>query len=263
MKAVLVWWLLAMPAGAETLRLALSTSVENSGLAGVLIASYEAATGDEVRAIIAGSGRGLALGAAGDVDAVISHAPELESAAVASGSFSHRAAFMFNDFVLIGPEDDPAGISGAASAAEAFARLRAAQARFLSRGDESGTHEAEKRLWLASGAVPRSASGRWYLETGTGMGATLNTAVALGGYTISDRATWASFANKRGHRIVFEGDPALFNQYAFLPVSGEKHPFVASAAAARFEAWLLGDGQSVIEAFEIAGVRLFTPNARD
>ncbi|MEL7300511.1 MAG: substrate-binding domain-containing protein [Pseudomonadota bacterium] len=242
---------------ADTLRLAVTTSFENSGLAAVLIPAYEAATGDTVDLVVAGTGRALRLGAAGDVDAALTHAPEAEAAAVASGAYRYRREVMFNDFVILGVANDPAGAARAATAAEALGRIAEGEARFVSRGDESGTHKAELALWAETGVDVAVASGRWYLETGTGMGATLNIAVALGAYTLSDRASWLTFGNKRDMGIVFEGDPALFNQYALLPATRTGQP----EAVARFEAWLTGPGQAVIASYRLGGEALFTPNA--
>ncbi|MEM1374757.1 MAG: substrate-binding domain-containing protein [Pseudomonadota bacterium] len=249
-----VWCLLAIPVSAEEIRLAVTTSFENSGLAAVLLPAYEADTGDAVRVIVVGTGRALSLGAAGDIDAALTHAPEAEAAAVAQGHFTHRREIMFNDFVLIGPADDPADIATARDAAAALARIAAAEARFASRADESGTHKAEQRLWASAGREPTTASGRWYREMGSGMGATLNAAVAMDAYVLSDRASWLTFGNQRSHRILFEGDPALFNQYAFLPVK-------AAPATQRLEAWLSGKGQQVIADYTLEGETLFTPNA--
>lgn len=243
----------------DVLRLAVTTSFDNSGLSEVLIPAYEATTGDDVQLIVVGTGRALGLGAAGDVDAVLTHAPEAEAAAVAEGHFLRRTEVMYNDFVLIGPANDPAAISAAATAQDALSRIAASGDIFVSRGDESGTHKAEQRLWAED---PRAASGRWYRETGSGMGATLNTAVAMGAYALSDRASWLTFGNQREHTILFAGDPALFNQYAFLIVPPERHPQVASAAAERFEAWLTGAGQAIIGSYTLAGQALFVPNAR-
>ncbi|MEM1233328.1 MAG: substrate-binding domain-containing protein [Pseudomonadota bacterium] len=255
MRAFLLWCLLALPASAEEIRLAVTTSFENSGLAAVLIPAYEAASGDAVRVVVVGTGRALSLGAAGDVDAVLTHAPEAEEAAVAAGHFTHRREIMSNDFVLIGPRNDPAAIGIAPTAAAALAFIAQAEARFASRADESGTHKAELRLWGAAGIDPDAASGRWYREMGTGMGATLNAAVAMDAYVLSDRASWLTFGNQRSHRILFAGDPALFNQYAFLPVKD-------APATQRLEAWLTGRGQQVIADYTLEGVTLFTPNAK-
>ncbi|MEM1236495.1 MAG: substrate-binding domain-containing protein [Pseudomonadota bacterium] len=257
----LVLWVTGLTAAADTLRLAVTTSFENSGLAGVLIPAFEAASGDDVQVIVVGTGRALKLGEAGDVDAVLTHAPEAEGAAVAAGHYTKRREVMYNDFVLLGPSDDPAAIAGAAGAAEALTRIAEERALFASRGDESGTHKAELKLWEAAGIDPREASGRWYRETGSGMGATLNTGVALGAYILSDRASWLTFGNQRDHTILFEGDPALFNQYAFLPVSPDRHPQTATEAVQRLEDWLTGPAQAIIAEYRLMDQPLFIPNA--
>ncbi|MEL6913712.1 MAG: substrate-binding domain-containing protein [Pseudomonadota bacterium] len=257
LRATLLALLATSAAQAETLRLAVTTSFDNSGLAAVLIPAYEAASGDRVDLVVAGTGRALGLGAAGDVDAVLTHAPDAEAAAVEAGHYTHRREIMFNDFVLIGRDTDPADVASAERAQEALARIARRGARFVSRGDESGTHKAERALWAATGIDVSAASGTWYLETGTGMGATLNIAVALGAYTLSDRASWLTFGNKRDMGIAFEGDPALFNQYAFLPATRTARP----AAVARLETWLTGPGQAVIAGYRLGGEALFTPNA--
>lgn len=255
MRSILLWLCLAIPAGADELRLAVTTSFENSGLAAVLIPAYEEASGDVVRVIVTGTGRALSLGAARDVDAVLTHAPAAEARAIEAGDFLRRREFMYNDFVLLGPQNDPANVTSTASAADALARIAAIQARFASRGDDSGTHKAELALWDASGEDPSAASGRWYREIGNGMGATLNAAVAMDAYVLSDRASWLTFGNTRDHQILFEGDPALFNQYAFLPVED-------TPATLRLEAWLTGPGQDVIATYTLAGQQLFIPNAQ-
>lgn len=254
MRSLLLWLCLALPATADELRLAVTTSFENSGLADVLIPAYEAASGDEVRVIVVGTGRALSLGAAGDVDAVLTHAPKAEAQAVADGHFLRRTEIMYNDFVLLGPAVDPAVIASAGTAAEALARIADTQSVFTSRGDDSGTHKAELALWATAERDPSEASGRWYREIGNGMGATLNAAVAMDAYVMSDRASWLTFGNRGTHAILFEGDPALFNQYAFLPAE-------ATSAAERLENWLTGPGQEVIASFSLEGQQLFVPNA--
>ncbi|MCH2075261.1 MAG: substrate-binding domain-containing protein [Rhodobacteraceae bacterium] len=255
MRSLLLWLCLALPASADEFRLAVTTSFENSGLAGELIPAYEAASGDEVRLIVVGTGRALSLGAAGDVDAVLTHAPAAEDKAVEDGDFLRRTEVMYNDFVLLGPADDPAMARSAATAADALARIADAAALFTSRGDDSGTHKAELALWATADRDPGAASGRWYREIGNGMGATLNAAVAMDAYVLSDRASWLTFGNRRDHAILFEGDSALFNQYSFLPT--EETP-----ATQRFEAWLTGPGQEVIGAYALEGQKLFIPNAQ-
>jgi tungstate transport system substrate-binding protein len=252
---------LALPglAAAETVRLAVTTSFDNSGLADILLPEIAADTGIEVEMLVVGTGQALRLGEAGDVDAVLVHARAAEEAFVAAGHGTHRREIMYNDFVLVGPADDPAGLGEAGSAADALARVAEARAPFVSRGDDSGTHKAEMALWDAAGVAPEPP---WYRATGSGMGAALNTAVGMGAYILSDRASWLNFGNAEGMAIAFEGDPMLFNQYAFLPVDPEPHPHVAHDAVMRLEAWLTGArGQALIDGYCVAGERLFTGNA--
>ena len=263
--ALLLAGLLAVPAQAERLRMAVTTSFYNSGLSAVLLPEIKADLGLEVELIVVGTGQALRLGEAGDVDAVLVHARAAEDAFVAAGYGTHRREIMFNDFVIIGPVDDPAGVRGADSAANAFARIARAGARFVSRGDESGTHKREKALWQAAqaeGAV--TPDGPWYMVAGSGMGATLNTAAGMGAYTLSDRASWLNFGNKAGLALLFSGDPALFNQYAYIPVNPARWPHVKAEAAARLEAWLTSDrARDLINGYRLNGEQLFTFNAQE
>lgn len=246
---------------AETLRLAVTTSFENSGLAEVLLPEIARDLGLEVQLLAVGTGQALRLGAAGDVDAVLVHARSAEEAFVAAGHATHRREIMYNDFVVIGPADDPAGVSGAGSAAEALAAIRAAGAPFVSRGDESGTHEKERALWRAAGLDPESF-GPWYRSVGAGMGRALVTAAAMDAYILADRASWLNFGAKRGLKLLYAGDPALFNQYAYLPVDPAKHPGVKAEAAAALERWLTGPrAKALIDGYRVKGERLFTFNA--
>ena len=244
---------------AEPLRMAVTTSFENSGLAGVLLPAVAEDTGLEVQLLVVGTGQAIRLGEAGDVDAVLVHSREAEEAFVASGHATHRREIMYNDFVVVGPADDPAGVVGATDVATALGRIAAAGAPFVSRGDDSGTHKAERALWAASGIEPDPA---WYKEVGAGMGAALNTAAGLRAYILADRASWANFGNGDGMALVFAGDPALFNQYSYLPVNPARHPHVNADGAARLETWLVSDrAQALIDGYEIGGSRLFTFNA--
>ncbi len=246
-------------ARAEILRLACTTSFENSGLAEVLLPAIARDTGIDVQLVVVGTGQALALGAAGDVDAVLVHARAAEEAFVAAGHATHRREIMHNDFVIAGPEGDPAGAGGAADAAGALARIAGAEAPFVSRGDDSGTHKAELALWDAAGIAP---DGGWYRPVGAGMGAALNTAAGMGAYVLSDRASWLAFGNREGMAIAFEGDPALFNQYAYLPVDAARHPSVNADAAARLEAWLTSAAaQALIDGHRVMSERVFTFNA--
>lgn len=250
----LAFWLVADAASAETMRMAVTTSFDSSGLADVLLPEIEADTGVAVQLVVVGTGQALRLGAAGDVDAVLVHARAAEEAFVAEGHAPHRREIMHNDFVVVGPEGDPADVAGAETAAGALAAVAEAEAPFVSRGDDSGTHKAELALWEAAGLDP-SSFGPWYRETGSGMGAALNTAAGMGAYVLSDRGSWLA-GEREGLEVAFEGDPALFNQYAYLPVTG------AGPAAAAVEDWLTSErAAGLIDGFQVNGQRLFTFNA--
>ncbi len=258
MRLIAVLWLLlsAPLAHAETLKLAVTTSFENSGLADVLLPAIAADTGITVQLLVVGTGQALRLGAAGDVDAVLVHARAAEEDFVAAGHGTHRREIMYNDFVLIGPANDPAGIRDATSARDALARIGQAKALFVSRGDDSGTHKAEQALW------PDPPAGDWYLETGSGMGAALNTAAGLPAYVLADRASWLNFGNPGDLALLYAGDPMLFNQYSLLPVNPEQHPHVAVGAVAKLEAWLTSPrAADLINSYQINGAQLFTFNA--
>ena len=246
---------------AETLRMAVTTSFHNSGLSDVLLPAIRDDTGLEVQLLVVGTGQALRLGRAGDVDAILVHSKAAEEDFVAQGFAPHRRQIMYNDFVIIGPATDPLALATLSTAAEAFGAIAAAEPAFVSRGDDSGTHKKERSLWSEAGLDPDSF-GPWYREVGAGMGASLNTASALGALTLSDRASWLKFQNKRDLGIVFEGDAALFNQYSFLPVSAARHPHVKAKAAETLEAWLTGPrAQSLINGYRLDGQTLFTFNA--
>ncbi len=241
--------LVSLGARAESLRVATTTSFVASGLAEVLIPEIARALGLEVQLVIVGSGQALRLGAAGDVDAVLSH--DQKAALLAEGHFSRRVPVMRQDFVLLGPAHDPAGVRSAASAVEALARIARARAPFVSRGDDSGTHKAEQALWRAAGVEPR---GPWYRPIGAGMGAALNTAAAMGAYVLSDRASWLAFRNRQGLTLVFEDpqDPMLQTLYAFLVVNPDKGPHLRTSAAERLADWLTGpEARALISEFTI------------
>lgn len=253
----LILSLVTLPAFADTMRMAVTTSFHNSGLADVILPMIKADTGIDVQLLVVGTGQALKLGQAGDVDAVLVHAKSAELAFVAAGYGPYRREIMYNDFVVIGPTSDPAQLLQASDAKDAFARIASSKSSFVSRGDNSGTHTAEQSLW------PAPPSGAWYKQAGSGMGATLNTAMGLGAYVFADRASWLNFGNKPTDMgIVFENDPALFNQYAFLPVSAQLHPHVRSDLAVAVEDWLTGlAGQAAIASYTLAGTQLFFPNA--
>ncbi len=250
---------LATAAGAEELKMAVTTSFANSGLAEVLLPEIQKDTGIEVQLLVVGTGQALKLGEAGDVDAVLVHAKAAEEAFVEAGNATHRREIMYNDFVVVGPAGDPAGAKAAASASEAFALIEEAQAPFVSRGDDSGTHKAELKIWASAGIEP---AGDWYKAVGQGMGAALNTAAGMDAYIFADRASWLNFDNKAGLDLLFQGDPALFNQYAYLPVNPEKHAHVKADAAKALEDWLVSDkAKGLIEGYQIGGQQLFHFNA--
>lgn len=238
-----------------------TTSTQNSGLFDYLLPKFEEKTGIEVRVVAVGTGQAIRLARNGDADVLFVHHKPSEEAFVADGFGVKRFDVMYNDFVLVGPADDPAGVSKAEDVEGAMQTIAEAEAAFASRGDDSGTHKREQSLWKAAGVDPKGA-GEWYRETGSGMGATLNTAVGMGAYTMSDRATWLAFQNKDDYRIVFEGDPAMFNQYGIIAVSQEKFPHVKADLAQTFVDWVISpEGQKLIASYKRDGEQLFFPNA--
>lgn len=253
--------LAVLPAAAqEFITVASTTSTENSGLFGHILPMFQHDTGIAVRVVAQGTGQALETGRRGDADVVFVHARAQEDAFVAEGYGVARVDVMFNDFVLVGPADDPAGLHAADTAAAAMARIARAGAVFASRGDDSGTHTAERTLWAAAGIDP---AGAWYLSTGSGMGATLNIAAERGAYALADRGTWLSFANRRGLEIVFEGDPMLFNPYGIILVNPDRHPHVKAAQGQAFIDWITSAaGQAAIAGFTIGGETLFFPSAQ-
>ncbi|MDA5095362.1 substrate-binding domain-containing protein [Aliiroseovarius sp. KMU-50] len=251
---------MAGAASAEQMKMAVTTSFHNSGLAEVLLPEIQKDLDLEVQLLVVGTGQALKLGRAGDVDAILVHSRSSEEAFVAEGFAPHRREIMYNDFVLIGPEADPAGIAQAERATDALRQISDANAPFVSRGDDSGTHKKEMSLWMAAEVAP---SGDWYREVGAGMGASLNTAAGMGAYILSDRASWLNFANKADEVLLFAGDPVLFNQYAYLPVNQDKHPHVQAALAAKLEEWLTSDrAKELINGYRLADQQLFTFNAK-
>ena len=248
---------------ADKLLLQSTTSTLNSGLYDAVLPEFYEETGIIVHVVAVGTGKALANGRSCNGDALLIHSTEDEIAFVADGYGLYRKDVMYNDFVIIGPNDDPAGLSSASSAIEALQNIKSRQAPFASRADDSGTHKTELRLWKTASYDPRPDSGTWYLETGTGMGATLNLAVEKQAYALSDRATWLTFANKQNHRILFEGDKMLFNQYGIVPIARTACPKAREDLAEIFANWLISEtGQSAIGAYQKAGSQLFMPNAR-
>ncbi len=261
-------WLLALcatalPLQAESLRWAVTTTLRNSGLAAVLLPAAEADLGFEIDMLVVGTGQAAGLARAGDVDAIMVHARPLEEALVAEGVATHRREIMYNDFVLVGPRADPAGVAGAASAAGALRAIAAARAPFVSRGDDSGTHERELALWQTAGVDEDARVVAWYKAVGAGMGTALNIAAGLEAYVLSDRASWLAFANKGELAILYSGDPVLFNQYSYLPVNSALHPHVRSDMATQLENWLTSArAKALIDGYKLNGEALFTYNAQ-
>jgi len=215
-----------------------------------------------VRVVAVGTGQAIRNAANGDGDVLFVHDKAAEENFVAEGHGVARADVMYNDFVIVGPAGDPAGVAGMTDVVTALGKFAEAQAPFASRGDDSGTHKAELRLWQAAGIDIQAASGTWYRETGSGMGATLNTGTAMGAYILTDRATWIAFGNKRDYRIAVEGDERLFNQYGIILVNPERHNHVRAEAGQTFIDWVLSDeGQAAIADFRVDGQQLFFPNA--
>ena len=254
------------PAGAEERFIILqsTTSTQNSGLFDRILPAFTEKTGIEVRVVAVGTGQALKNARNGDGDVLLVHAKPAEEAFVAEGYGVKRLDVMYNDFVIVGPPADPAGITGLQDAGAALKRVAEAGAPFASRGDDSGTHKKELALWQAAGIDPVADSGTWYRETGSGMGATLNTAVGMGAYAMTDRATWIAFKNKGDFAVQVEGDAQLFNQYGVILVNPEKHARVKAAEGQAFIDWLTGsEGQAAIAAYALDGQQLFFPNAKD
>ncbi|WP_138933881.1 substrate-binding domain-containing protein [Roseovarius arcticus] len=252
----------AAAAQAEEMKMAVTTSFHNSGLAEVLLPEIKQDTGIDVQLLVVGTGQAIKLGETGDVDAILVHAKAAEEAFVAAGHGTHRREIMYNDFVIIGPDADPAGVREADSAAAALTAIEQAGAPFVSRGDDSGTHKKELSLWNAAGIDP-GAGAEWYKAAGAGMGAALNTASGMGAYIMSDRASWLNFGNKGDLALLFAGDPILFNQYAYLPVNPDKGDYIKSDLAAELEGWLTSArAKALIDGYRVAGEQLFTFNAQ-
>ncbi|GGC69483.1 substrate-binding domain-containing protein [Marinobacter halophilus] len=249
---------------ADTIIVQSTTSTQNSGLYDYLLPILKKDTGVQVNIVAVGTGQAINNAMRCDGDMLLVHARSVEETFVAEGYGEYRRNLMYNDFVIIGPEADPANVAGSRDVNEVLLRIVQAGAKFASRGDDSGTHKKERSLWQAAAIDPDTGSGQWYLETGSGMGATLNTGVSLGAYVMTDRATWIAFANKQDSTILFEGKPALFNQYGVIPVNADKCPNVNREAAETFTQWLLSEtGQAAIGSYQVEGKQLFFPNAND
>jgi tungstate transport system substrate-binding protein len=253
---------LASCAPARSITVVSTTSTENSGLFGFILPRFTASTGIDVKVVAVGTGQALDIGRRGDADVVFVHDPPSEEKFVAQGFAARRYDVMYNDFVLIGPKDDPAHIAKEKSVLEALRRIAAARMPFISRGDRSGTHAAELRYWTEAGIDITAAKGGWYREIGQGMGAALNMAVAADAYLISDRGTWLSFRQRGPLAILVEGDRRMFNQYGVMLVNPAKYPKVNAADGQAFIDWLISEqGQQAIADYKIDGQQLFFPNA--
>ncbi len=262
MLSMLVGAWLPSLAAAESITVASTTSTENSGLFEYLLPKFEADTGIEVRVVALGTGQAIRVAKNGDADVLFVHHRPSEDAFVADGYGLKRYAVMHNDFVIVGPASDPASIRGGDDAAKALAAIASSESTFASRGDDSGTHKKELSLWQKAGVDPGAANESWYRETGSGMGATLNTASGMDAHALTDRATWIRFGNKGDLVILTEGDPVLFNPYGVILVNPDRHPHVNAEAGQAFVDWLVSPrGQSLIGDYRIEGQPAFFPDA--
>ena len=262
--AATITLVVAAPARAQdkSIVVASTTSTQDSGLFSHILPLFKAKTGIDVKVVAQGTGQALDTGRRGDADVLFVHAKAQEEKFVADGFGVKRYPVMYNDFVLIGPRSDPAGIKGMSDVAEALKAIKSTGASFISRGDRSGTHIAELDLWKAAGIDIGKDKGPWYKEIGQGMGAALNTASAANAYVLADRGTWLSFKNRGDLDILVAGDKRLFNQYGVILVNPEKHPHVKKALGQAFIDWLVSpEGQKAIADYKINGQELFFPNA--
>lgn len=249
--------LVSLSARADVITLGSTTSAYDSGLLDELKAAFEADTDHQLKLVINGTGQTLMLARRGDLDAAIVHDKESELAVIGTGAVTGRTEFMYNDFVIVGPAEDPAAVRGLPVTA-ALHRLSEAGVPFASRGDDSGTHKAELRLWASAGLEPADFTPRWYRKLGSGMGATLNAASAMNAYTLTDRGTWLAFQNRGTFEILVEGDPPLRNVYSFLPVSPDRFDHVPAQAVQELQRWLTAPrGQAVINGFRMRDQQLF------
>jgi len=245
----------------KSIVVASTTSTEQSGLFAYLLPIFKSKSGIDVKVVAVGTGQALDIGRRGDADVVFVHDKPAEEQFVAEGFSTKRYEVMYNDFILIGPKNDPAKIAGGKDINEALQKIAASQSPFISRGDKSGTNAAELRYWKNAGINP--AGETWYKETGSGMGPALNTASAMNAYILTDRGTWLSFKNRGDLMIVVEGDRKLFNQYGVMLVNPERFPQVKKVLGQTLIAWLISkDGQSAIASYKIDGEQLFFPNAK-
>jgi len=263
LRALLAFCLVGSAAAqSRFITVASTTSTEQSGLFKHLLPIFEKKTGIQVRVVALGTGQALDMGRRGDTDVVFVHARPLEEKFLAEGFGVKRHDVMYNDFVLIGPKTDQARVGGGKDVLEAFRKIRAARAPFVSRGDKSGTHFAELEIWTAAGIDIAKDKGPWYRDTGQGMGPALNTAAGMNAYILADRGTWLSFKNRGELAVLVEGDKRLFNQYGIMLVNPRKHPSVKKDLGQAFIDWIVSpDGQNAIASYKIGGQQLFFPNA--
>ncbi|MDE5455450.1 extracellular solute-binding protein [Bradyrhizobium sp. CSA112] len=248
----------------KSIVVASTTSTQDSGLFGHLLPMFKAKAGIDVKVVAQGTGQALDTARRGDADVVFVHAKPAEEKFLAEGFGVKRYPVMYNDFILIGPKADPAGIRGSRDIVAALSAIKAKGADFISRGDKSGTHQAELNLWKVAGIDIAKDKGPWYKEIGQGMGAALNTASASNAYVLADRGTWLSFKNRGDLAIAVEGDKRLFNQYGVMLVNPEKHPSVKKDLGQQFIDWLVSsEGQKAIADYKINGEQLFYPNTND
>jgi len=246
----------------RTITVASTTSTEQSGLFGYLLPLFSKAEGIGVKVVAVGTGQALDIGRRGDADVVFVHDRPAEDKFMAEGQGVKRFDVMYNDFVIVGPKSDPAHIGGDRDVVDALRKIAAAKAPFISRGDHSGTHEAELRLWKEAGVDVAAERGRWYREIGQGMGPALNMASSSNAYLLSDRGTWLAFKNRGDLGILTEGDKRLFNQYGVMLVNPAKHPNVKAKDGQAFIDWLISpNGQATIAGYKVGGEQLFFPNA--
>jgi len=246
----------------DTIIVQSTTSTQNSGLYKHLLPAFKSKTGIQVNVVAVGTGQAIKNAKNCDGDVLLVHAKPAEEKFVSEGYGVKRSDLMYNDFIIVGAPGDPAKVGGMKDAPAALKKIAESKATFASRGDNSGTHKKEVRLWKAAGVDPKSGSGKWYRETGSGMGATLNAGVGMGAYVMTDRATWISFKNKGDFKIQVEGDKNLFNQYGVILVNPKKCPKVKQASGQKFIDWLLGkEGQKAIADYQLGGKQLFFPNA--
>ena len=247
--------------GYPFITVASTTSLEQSGLLGYLLPVFTQARGIDVLVVAVGTGKALEIGERGECDVVLVHDKTRELQFMRDGFGSVRREVMYNEFVLVGPKDDPAGIAAMHDAVAAMRKIAAAKSRFVSRGDMSGTDAEEQRLWAAAGVRPIAAHDLWYVKTGSGMEQTLTTAASINGYALSDRGTWVQFRDRHNLKIVVDHDPRLFNQYAVMLVNPAKHPAVKGKMGMAFIEWLTSrQGQNTIASYKIDGEQLFFPN---